>query len=64
MSRSSFCERFTALVGRSPLRCQNERRLALARDLQAKRSARIGEIGFSIGYESEAAFSRVYKASL
>lgn len=62
MSRSSFCERFTALVGRSPLRYHNEWRLALARDLLTKRGARIGEIGFSIGYESEAAFSRAYKA--
>ena len=62
MSRSSFCERFTALVGRPPLRYQNEWRLTLARDLLAKGSARIGEIGFSIGYESEASFSRAYKA--
>jgi AraC-like DNA-binding protein len=61
MSRSSFCERFTTLVGRSPLRYHKEWRLALARDLLAKRSARIGEIGLSIGYESEAAFSRAYK---
>ncbi len=62
MSRSSFCERFTALVGRSPLRYQNEWRLTLARDLLARRQARVGEIGLSIGYESEAAFSRAYKA--
>jgi AraC-like DNA-binding protein len=62
MSRSSFCERFTALVGRSPLRYHNEWRLALARDLLARRSARVGEIGLSIGYESEAAFSRAYKS--
>ncbi len=62
MSRSSFCERFATLVGRSPLRYHNEWRLALARDLLAKRGARVGEIGFSIGYESEAAFSRAYKA--
>jgi AraC-like DNA-binding protein len=61
MSRSSFCERFTALVGRSPLRYHNEWRLALARDLLARRGARIGKIGLSIGYESEAAFSRAYK---
>jgi AraC-like DNA-binding protein len=61
MSRSNFCDRFTALVGRSPLRYQNEWRLTLARDLLAKRSARVGEIGLSIGYESEAAFSRAYK---
>jgi AraC-like DNA-binding protein len=62
MSRSSFCERFAALVGRSPLRYQNEWRLTLARDWLAKRKARVGEIGLSIGYESEAAFSRAYKA--
>ena len=62
MSRSSFCERFTALVGRPPLRYHNECRLTLARDLLANRSARVGEIGLSIGYESEAAFSRAYKS--
>jgi AraC-like DNA-binding protein len=61
MSRSNFCDRFTALVGRSPLRYQNEQRLALARDLLARRGARVGKIGLSIGYESEAAFSRAYK---
>lgn len=61
MSRSSFCERFTALVGRSPLRYQNEWRLRLAREMLAKRDARVGDIGLRIGYESEAAFSRAYK---
>jgi len=62
MSRSSFCERFTTLVGRSPLRYRNEWRLMLARELLAKRDARVGEVGLAIGYESEAAFSRAYKA--
>jgi AraC-like DNA-binding protein len=62
MSRSSFCERFAALVGRSPLRYHNEWRLTVARDMLAKRNARVGEIGLTIGYESEAAFSRAYKA--
>ena len=62
MSRSSFYERFTALVGCAPLRYHNEWRLTLARDMLAKRSARVGEIGLAIGYESEAAFSRAYKA--
>jgi AraC-like DNA-binding protein len=61
LSRSSFRERFAALVGRSPLRYQNEWRLALARDMLARRDARVGEIGLRIGYESEAAFSRAYK---
>jgi AraC-like DNA-binding protein len=62
MSRSSFCERFAALVGRSPVRYQNEWRLNLARDMLAARGARVGEIALRVGYESEAAFSRAYKA--
>lgn len=62
MSRSSFCERFSALVGRSPLKYQNEWRLTLAKTMLATHVSRIGEVGFAIGYESEAAFSRAYKA--
>jgi AraC-like DNA-binding protein len=62
MSRSSFCERFTALVGQSPLRYRNECRLTVARDMLTKGNARVREVGMSIGYESEAAFSRAYKA--
>ena len=62
MSRSSFCERFTALVGRSPLRYHNEWRLALARDLLTKRWRADRRNRVRIGYELEAAFSRAYKA--
>ncbi|GEP10275.1 helix-turn-helix transcriptional regulator [Methylobacterium gnaphalii] len=62
MSRSSFAGRFTQLVGLSPLRYQNEWRLTIAQDLLARRGARVGEIAHRVGYESEAAFSRAYKA--
>lgn len=62
MSRSSFCERFTTLVGRSPLRYQNEWRLTLAKTMLARHKSRISDVGFAIGYESEASFSRAYKA--
>ena len=62
MSRSSFCERFAALVGQSPLRYRNECRLILARNLLAKGTSRVGEVSIAVGYESEAAFSRAYKA--
>jgi AraC-like DNA-binding protein len=62
MGRSTFSERFTTLVGRSPQRYSNEWRLALARDLLGKPDARVGQVGLSIGYRSEAAFSRAYKA--
>jgi transcriptional regulator GlxA family with amidase domain len=49
----------TALVGRSPLRYHNEWRLTLARAFWP--SAARGSASLSIGYESEAAFSRAYK---
>ena len=62
MSRSSFSERFTALVGQSPLRYRNEWRLTLARNMLAKGVLRVGEVAPDVGYESEAAFSRAYKA--
>ena len=62
MSRSSFHDRFTALVGQSPLRYSNEWRLALARELLGQSDARVGQVGLSVGYRSEAAFSRAYKA--
>jgi AraC-like DNA-binding protein len=62
MSRSNFSERFAALVGQSPLRYRNECRLALARNMLAKGTLRVGEVGIAVGYESEAAFSRAYKA--
>ncbi|WP_338525425.1 AraC family transcriptional regulator [Pseudomonas batumici] len=62
MSRSNFCERFNTLVGRPPLRYQNEWRLTLAKNMLLKGCSRVGEVGFAIGYESEAAFSRAYKA--
>lgn len=62
MSRSNFADRFTALVGMPPLRYRNEWRLALARDMLTSRGLRVGEVGFAVGYESEAAFSRAYKS--
>jgi AraC-like DNA-binding protein len=62
MSRSSFSERFAALVGQSPLRYRNECRLSLARNMLAEGALRVGEVALAVGYESEAAFSRAYKA--
>jgi AraC-like DNA-binding protein len=62
MSRSSFCERFAALVGQSPLRYRNECRLTLARNMLATGTLRVGEVSVAVGYESEAAFSRAYKS--
>ncbi|WP_256604720.1 AraC family transcriptional regulator [Pseudomonas sp. RIT409] len=62
MSRSNFCERFNTLVSRPPLRYQNEWRLSLAKSMLLQGHSRVGEVGYAVGYESEAAFSRAYKS--
>lgn len=62
MSRSSFAERFTALVGEAPLHYQTRWRLGLAQAMLLHEDLRVGDVARRIGYESEAAFSRAFKA--
>lgn len=61
LSRSALAERFTALVGESPIQYLMRWRLALA--AQTLRSERdpIVRVAERSGYESEAAFSRAFK---
>jgi AraC-like DNA-binding protein len=61
MSRSGFAERFTTLVGQPPMQYLTYWRMQLAaRRLKESREA-IAQIGYAVGYESEAAFSRAFK---
>ncbi|WP_409527201.1 MULTISPECIES: helix-turn-helix transcriptional regulator [Rhizobium] len=62
MSRSSFAERFTSLVKEAPLSYQNRWRLTLAHGLMRHANARVSDVARRIGYESEAAFRRAFKA--
>jgi AraC-like DNA-binding protein len=62
MSRSRFAELFLQIVGESPLRYLQRWRLATASDLLRESNLPVAEIARSIGYESEAAFSRAFKA--
>ncbi len=62
MSRSSLSARFTELVGVPPLRYLAQWRMVQARDMICGGRHRVGEVALLIGYESEAAFSRAYKA--
>ena len=62
MSRSSLSARFADLVGEPPLRYLARWRLVQARDMISGNGQRVGEVALLIGYESEAAFSRAYKA--
>ncbi|WCJ64968.1 AraC family transcriptional regulator [Agrobacterium tumefaciens] len=62
MSRSSFAERFSFLVKEAPLSYQNRWRLTLAHSLLREANARVSDVARQVGYESEAAFSRAFKA--
>lgn len=60
MSSSAFFEQFRAVTGTSPLQYQKDLRLLRARDALQTSSAKVSEIGFGVGYESAAQFSREY----
>jgi AraC-like DNA-binding protein len=62
MSRSGFAERFTATVGESPLRYLARWRLHLAAEMLNGGGLRISEVAQRVGYSSDAAFSRAFKA--
>lgn len=61
LSRSSLAERFTALVGESPIHYLTRLRLAVAAQALRSGGGNVGRIAQRSGYESEAAFSRAFK---
>jgi len=62
MSRSLFAKRFMATVGESPLRYLTRWRLTLAADLLKTGRLKVTEVAQRSGYNSDAAFSRAFKA--
>ena len=61
MSRSVFAERFTSLVGQPPMQYLTLWRMHVAAQRLREGRGSVAQIGFAIGYESEAAFSRAFK---
>lgn len=61
LSRSALGERFTELVGQSPMQYLIGLRLAWAARALTSGSATIGQVAQRSGYESESAFSRAFK---
>jgi AraC-like DNA-binding protein len=62
MSRSIFAERFTARVGEAPLQYVKRLKLTLAADMLTSGGLRVTQAAERIGYASDAAFSRAFKA--
>lgn len=62
VSRSSLAERFSELVGQSPIQYLTRWRMQLASRLLTESTLSVAEVGRQIGYEAEPAFSRRFKA--
>ncbi|MGW0325343.1 cupin domain-containing protein [Nocardia sp. NPDC003183] len=60
MSRSTFTDRFTRLLGQSPGAYVTDRRLEHAARLLGSTAEPVGRIAGAVGYHSEAAFNRAF----
>ena len=60
MGRSAFVERFGAVVGETPLRYLTRWRIQLAKRLLADSALSLEQIAERVGYDSAAAFSRMF----
>jgi len=60
-SRSMLAQRFTDLVGETPMRYLANWRMQLAKQMLREGARNIQEVAARVGYESEAAFNRAFK---
>ena len=61
LSRSALADRFTALLGRSPMQYLTQWRLTLAAHLLRTTNKSASVVAHDVGYESEAAFNRAFR---
>jgi AraC-like DNA-binding protein len=61
VSRSVLAQRFTELVGETPMRYLASWRMQLAKQLMREGTHNIQEVAARVGYESEEAFNRAFK---
>jgi AraC-like DNA-binding protein len=64
LSRSTFAERFTALIGQPPMKYLTSWRMQVAAHKLREGRLSIGQIAFDIGYDSEPAFTRAFKREM
>ncbi|UVO49685.1 alpha/beta fold hydrolase [Sphingomonas sp. SUN019] len=61
MSRSAFADRFTALIGESPMRYCARWRMRMAGNLLRDGRQSSSNVAYEVGFNSEAAFTRAFK---
>jgi AraC-like DNA-binding protein len=61
LSRSAFADRFTARIGDPPMRYLAKHRMNVAANLLQEGSQNSSNIAYTVGFNSEAAFSRAFK---
>jgi AraC family transcriptional activator of mtrCDE len=61
MSRATLARQFQETLGRSPSDLLTDIRMSLAASMLEKTSESTGAVAESVGYQSEAAFQRVFK---
>jgi AraC-like DNA-binding protein len=61
VSRSVLAQRFTDLVGDTPMRYLANWRMQLAKQMMREGSGSILDVATRVGYDSEAAFNRAFK---
>jgi len=61
LSRSALADRFTALLGKSPMQYLTQWRLTLAAHLLRTTRKSASVVALEVGYESEAAFNRAFR---
>jgi AraC-like DNA-binding protein len=62
LGRSTMAERFTELVGQPPMQYLARWRMQLAASLLVDSGTKVSAVALQVGYDSEAAFSRAFKA--
>ena len=63
VSRSVLAQRFTELVGETPMRYLANWRMQLAKQMMREGAYSLQDVATRVGYESEAAFNRAFKRS-
>ena len=64
MSRSLYCKEFKRLLGETPLAYLTNLRLLKSKELLLRNKENISEIAGKVGYQSEAAFNRLFKSKV